>query len=133
MSTYSVLGSVLNVLHVSHLLLTTQIDTVIISILQISRLSLERWSNLLRVTQEMAEQCGSRDILNYYAVFSSLLACAKPLSECWVLSSSLLVVVLEWWVVIMNLVLLFSVSNLVLFLRHQAVQPHIHWWASEKL
>lgn len=40
-----------------------------------SKLSLEKWNNLFKITQEMAENIsGSRDILNYSAVLSPLLA-----------------------------------------------------------
>lgn len=72
-------------------------EVLLLSLLQKSKLSLEKWNNLLRVTQEMAENIsGSGDILNYSAVLSPLLAQAKALSECWFLSSLSLVVVLKW-------------------------------------
>lgn len=52
-STVCVLVSVLDVLHLSHLIFTTQWDRYhIISNLQVSRLSFEGWISLLRVIQE---------------------------------------------------------------------------------
>lgn len=73
-------------------------------------------------------------ILNFSAVSSPLWACAQPLSECSLLSPPLLVEVLKWWVVLMNLVLLFSLSLLgLLWDTCEAEHPHIHWWRSKNL
>lgn len=67
-----------------------------ISILQMSKLSLKDEITCSSLHRKWPEQSCSRDILNYFAVLSPLLAHVKALRECWFLSSSLLMVMLKW-------------------------------------